>query len=84
MISLMKKLSNQLQKKLNRIGILDERHITGVCGSNTRAALMDFQQNWMQDKTATGIADRETQQALELEVMQVEFDDPANWMVTEE
>lgn len=73
-----------LQKKLNRIGILEERHITGVCGSNTRAALQEFQQNWMTDKAATGIADRETMQALELEVLQVEFDDPENWMVTED
>lgn len=71
----------RLQQNLNRIGMLDERHITGTCGSNTRAAIEDFQRAFMPDKLANGIADLETQQAIHYQVIQVEFNDPANWQV---
>lgn len=71
----------KLQSDLHRIGLLNERHITGTCGSNTRAAIEKFQKEYMPGKTVTGIADRETQQALYYAVIQVEFNDPENWQV---
>ena len=71
----------QLQHDLNRLDMLSERHITGTCGSNTRAAIEDFQRLYLPDRVANGIADMETQQAIRYQVIQVEFNDPANWQV---
>ena len=73
----------ELQKALNRIGILEERHLTGGYGGNTKRAVMNFQENFMQDKVITGIADRETQQAIEQKINQITFDDPESWLVAE-
>ena len=73
----------ELQKALNRIGILEERHLTGGYGGNTKRAVMDFQEHFMQDKAVTGIADRETQQAIEQKINQITFDDPESWLVAD-
>ena len=73
----------ELQKALNRIGILEDRHLTGGFGGNTKRAVMDFQEDFMQDKAVTGIADRETQQAIEQKINQITFDDPESWLVME-
>jgi len=70
-----------LQQSLNQIGLLDERHLTGTFGTNTKKAVMAFQQTHMQDKAQTGIADRETQQAMEAMLIQIEYDSPDTWLV---
>ena len=70
-----------LQEALCRVGVLDERHITGSYGGNTKQAVMDFQSTHMQDKAATGIADRETQQALEALFVETVYEDPETWLV---
>lgn len=70
-----------LQKALWQLGFLDERHLTGTCGSHTRQAIADFQSQRMRDKTANGIADRETQQALEAELYELLYHQPDTWLV---
>jgi len=72
-----------LQQNLCAAGFLEERHITGIFGSNTRAAVMDFQQKYLPDKTATGIADRETQQAIDQRLYEIAFESPETWLVEE-
>ncbi len=72
-----------LQQNLCKAGFLEERHITGIFGSNTRAAVMDFQQKHLPDKTATGIADRETQQAIDQCLYEIAFESPETWLVEE-
>lgn len=71
----------KLQQSLNRLGLLAERHLTGGYGGNTKKAVMDFQQDYMEDKAVTGIADRETQQAIEAMLIEVIFEDPLTWLV---
>lgn len=71
----------KLQQALNRIGLLEERHLTGGYGGNTKRAVMDFQTGYMVDKTPTGIADRETQQAIEQVLTDTIFNDPMTWLV---
>lgn len=73
----------ELQRRLNRLGILEEKHLTGRFGSNTRTAVMTFQQDWMNSQTVNGIADRQTQQAIEAEYLQVVNNDPDSWLVAE-
>jgi len=69
-----------LQKNLVALGFLEEKHETGTFGSNTKAAVMAYQKT-MEGKAATGIADRETQQAIEAAIQQLEYDTPDNWLV---
>ena len=71
----------KLQQDLNFIGILEERHLTGTCGSNTKQAIIRFQSEFMSGKTPTGIADRETQQAIADEVYEVIYNTPDTWLV---
>ena len=71
-----------LQQRLFDLGYLEQKHLTGAYGSNTRTAVTAFQQT-MDGKTANGLADRETQQALEKAIVQLEFDTPENWLVEE-
>ena len=73
----------RLQQDLNLIGILAERHLTGTMGSNTKQAVIRFQSERMQGKTPNGIADRETQQAIEAEVYQILYNTPETWLVGE-
>lgn len=73
----------QLQKGLHRLGLLAERHLTGTCGSNTKKAIMNFQSTCMKGKEPTGVADRETQQALQAMLDELVDDSPDTWLVTE-
>ena len=73
----------RLQQWLTQLGYLEERNQTGTYGSNTRAAVAAFQAT-LSGKTANGIADRETQQALEAAIRQQEFDSPDTWLVAGE
>ena len=73
-----------LQESLWRIGLLEERHLTGTFGGNTKQAVMDFQRTQMEDKAVTGIADRETQQALRFLLLETIYEDPETWLVDDE
>ena len=68
---------------LVELGYLEERHITGSFGSNTRRAVADFQTQQMEGKASTGIADRQTQQALEKAIHDRQLQLPDTWLVTE-
>lgn len=72
-----------LQERLHQLGLLEERHLTGGYGGNTKAAVIAFQREAMQWPSPTGIADRETQQAIEAAIDRQIFDDPDNWLVSE-
>ncbi len=72
----------QLQQWLHRLGFLEEQHLTGSFGSNTRAAVVAYQQT-MEGKTANGLADRVTQQAIEAAIIQLDFETPENWLVAD-
>lgn len=72
-----------LQRNLVELGYLEERHITGSFGSNTRRAVADFQTRQMEGKASTGIADRQTQQALEKAIHDRQLQLPDTWLVTE-
>lgn len=72
-----------LQQRLNALGLLEERHMTGGFGSNTKRAIMAFQSGHMTGKSATGLADRETQQAIEKEYNDTVFNSPDSWLVGE-
>jgi len=69
-----------LQKRLTTLGYLAEADQTGTFGSNTKAAVAAYQQT-MNGQPVTGIADRNTQQAIEAELMQMEFNSPDSWLV---
>ena len=73
----------RLQESLNALGLLEARHLTGSYGGNTKRAVMDFQETLMEDKAVTGIADRETQQAIEALLIEEIFEDPETWLVTD-
>ena len=70
----------QLQQWLNRLGLLEEKNLTGTFGSNTKLAVAAYQKT-MDGKAASGIADRETQQSIEAAIRQLEFDSPDTWLV---
>jgi len=72
-----------LQQALNDLGYLADRHITGTYGANTRKAVTDFQLDELPDKTAHGVADRETQQAMEQCIHEMLLQSPDTWLVTE-
>lgn len=72
----------QLQQNLHELGYLDERHITGVYGSNTRKAVMDFQET-LSAASSAGIADRVTQQGIEQALYEKMLEAPETWLVTE-
>lgn len=69
-----------LQQRLNQLGFLDVKDITGTYGANTRSAVIAYQET-MAGKISNGIADRETQQAIEAEIAQRIFDTPDTWLV---
>ncbi|MDD3334660.1 MAG: CHAP domain-containing protein [Eubacteriales bacterium] len=71
------------QHKLHDLGLLDERHLTGVYGGNTKAAVMRFQEEWMSSQSVNGIADQATQQAIDAELETRVNNDPSSWLVTE-
>lgn len=70
----------ELQKSLHTLGFLSEKHITGTFGANTKTAVATFQEK-MDGKTATGIADMETQIAIANMLWELEFDKPETWLV---
>lgn len=72
-----------LQQALCELGYLEERHLTGTYGSNTRAAVMLFQQKAMHEANPNGIANLYTQHAIEERLKKKRFDTPENWKVTE-
>ena len=72
-----------LQQALNDLGYLADRHITGTYGANTRKAVTDFQLDELPDQTAHGVADRETQQAMERCIREMLLQSPDTWLVTE-
>lgn len=71
-----------LQQALNQLGLLEERHLTGAFGSNTKRAVMDFQAA-MENQPVNGIAGRETQQAIEAALNEVLYNTPDSWLVTD-
>ncbi|MEG2603654.1 MAG: peptidoglycan-binding protein [Clostridia bacterium] len=71
----------KLQQALNKLGLLEERHLTGAYGGNTKRAVMTFQSEHMENQAATGVADRQTQQAIEAELSAVAYDTPDTWLV---
>lgn len=71
-----------LQNDLHELGYLDDRHITGIYGSNTKKAVMAFQQT-IAEPTVSGIADRVTQQALDQAMYEKLLEAPETWMVTD-
>jgi len=72
----------ELQNRLYRLGYLDAKNETGTFGSNTKLAVAAYQKT-MEGKAVTGIADRETQQAIEEAIRQLEFDSPDTWLVAD-
>ena len=72
-----------LQQRLHQLGYLDEQHLTGAYGGNTKAAVAEFQRT-MPDKTVTGIADMETQLAIDAAITQLEFESPDTWLVVDD
>ncbi len=72
-----------LQQTLCDLGYLDQRHVTGVYGANTRRAVTDFQLQELPHKRNHGVAERETQQALEDVVRRMLLELPETWLVTD-
>lgn len=72
----------QLQRDLGELGYLTPRNFTGTYASNTRNAVTAFQQN-MRAKTPTGVADRDTQIAIQNEIEKLAIDDPESWLVVD-
>ncbi|MEG2251864.1 MAG: peptidoglycan-binding protein, partial [Clostridia bacterium] len=71
----------KLQQALNKLGLLEERHLTGAYGGNTKRAVRTFQSEHRENQAATGVADRQTQQAIEAELSAVAYDTPDTWLV---
>lgn len=72
-----------LQTALGELGYLEQHHHTGTYGSNTRAAVMRFQQEVMHEENPNGIANLYTQQALEKALENWRYNTPECWLVTE-
>ena len=73
-----------LQKKLACLGLILEEECDGVFGRKTLSALNAFQLETMQWKRATGIADLETQQALNVACIQKLTNDHSGYLVTDD
>lgn len=71
-----------LQKQLTALGYLAEKDQTGTYGSNTKAAIVEYQKT-LKDQPVSGIADRCTQQAIEAAIREKEYNTPDNWLVEE-
>ena len=71
-----------LQEKLNALGFLEENHITGAYGGNTKSAVAAFQRT-LPGKSASGIADMDTQIAIDNLLAKKEFDTAETWLVTD-
>lgn len=71
-----------LQESLWEMGFLEQQHITGTFGGNTKAAVAAFQKT-MKGKTASGIADMETQNALAEALAKRVDSQPETWLVVD-
>ena len=72
-----------LQKDLCELGFLEVRHLTGTYGSNTRAAVIRFQQEVMYEKNPNGIANIYTQLAVAAMLDEQRYNSPDSWLVSE-
>ncbi len=72
----------QLQDKLIYLGFLDPQHMSGVYGSQTLDAVRAFQAS--AGLSASGFANRVTQQQLDEACLQKYEADPATWTVTDD
>ncbi|MBR6572011.1 MAG: CHAP domain-containing protein [Clostridia bacterium] len=72
-----------LQIILCEMGLLDERHKTGIYGNNTRDAVSEFQKQHLPHRTPAGVADRETQQMIQTVYNQWILESPDTWLVTD-
>ncbi len=73
-----------LQNQMVSLGLLDEAYATGTYGGQTRVAISAFQSEFLPNKTSSiGIADMETQNALDqFYIAMLEYD-PNTWLVVE-
>jgi len=71
----------QLQTKLQELSLMKPDEIDGVFGGNTTTAIRAFQRDNMPGKHVSGIADMETQFALQEEIENRLDGNPANWVV---
>ena len=71
----------QLQGRLAQLSLIDPKDADGVFGAKTISALRTFQTDYMPGKKANGIADMETQFAIQEEIEHRLDADPANWLV---
>ena len=72
----------QLQEKLVTVGLLDASGVDGSYGTATQNAVKAFQSSI--GRRQTGIADMQTQQALEDAADQAYKADPSNWTVVDD
>lgn len=71
-----------LQELLWEMGFLEQQHITGTFGGNTKAAVAAFQKT-LEGKSATGVADMQTQNALAEALAKKVDEQPETWLVVE-
>ena len=72
-----------LQEKLHELGYLEERHLTGTYGSNTRAAVIRFQSEAMYEDNPNGIANLYTQRAIDELLEEKRYNSRESWLVTD-
>jgi hypothetical protein len=72
-----------LQKDLCELGYLEERHLTGTYGSNTRAAVVRFQRESMYEESPNGIANIYTQRSIAERLEEKRYNSPESWLVTD-
>lgn len=72
----------ELQQRLNYLGYLQVQHLTGTFGSNTKRALMQFQET-VAGQSTTGIADCRTQYAILDAVEKKQNQTPDTWLVAD-
>lgn len=73
----------ELQQKLHELGYLEERHLTGTYGSNTRAAVIRFQNEAMYEENPNGIANLYTQRAIDELLDKKRYNSRESWLVTD-
>ncbi len=71
----------QLQTKLQALALIGQNDIDGVFGGKTTAAVRTFQRDFMPGRRVNGIADMETQFAMQEEIENRLDGDPSNWIV---
>lgn len=71
----------ELQTKLQELGLMSAEDIDGVFGAKTAIAVRTFQTDFIPGKTVSGIADMETQFAIQDEIEYRLDSDPNNWVV---